>query len=111
MRTTIKQEFRNYRNHQALRSFDRKAPTMWVAKITGINFRGLTLDFIKPVVDFANANSKLSRGVFYYWHLEAGFYDSVLGSNFDRKFLKVENGQYRECSKDEVMEWLNDLSA
>lgn len=108
MRATIAQEYRNYRNHQALRSFDKSAPTYWVAKITGRTYRGFHREFIKPVVDYAKANSKLSRGVYYYWHLDDGVYDAVLGRNYDRQFLRVKDGQWQQCTKDEVVAWLNE---
>jgi hypothetical protein len=108
MKTTVSAEFRNWRRMKAIRQFDRSAPTYWMAKITGFTSASFAREFIKPVVDFSQANSVESRGVYYYWHLDDGLYEGVFCRNFQRQFIIVSGGCVEYIDKDRAQAWLND---
>jgi hypothetical protein len=113
-RLTIKQEWRNYREMKAIRQFDRtlhgssECPAYWLAKIDGFDrMHVFKRTFIDSVVDYSQANSKQSRGVFLYWHLDDGVYQACLGRNYETEFFQVSEGEKTTLGKDEVCEWIN----
>lgn len=109
MRSTISAEFRNWRTMKQLRAFDKTTPTYWLARLVG--FRGSTFErqFVKPVIDFSEANSKLSRYVMYYWHIEPGLYEGVFNPNFDRQWVIADHGDVQFIEKHEAERWLSDF--
>jgi len=107
-RSTIRAEFRNYRNMRQLRQFDKSTPTYWIAKIVGYTASGFKFEFVKPVVDYSQSNSKQSRGVFYYWHLADGVYCGVCDPNFARQYFLCESGVVTTIDKTRAEECINE---
>jgi hypothetical protein len=97
---------------QVIGSFPSRA---WAAEITGLDPKyGFARKFLKPSVDYSEANSVGSRGVYrYYWLEEGKVYDVSSPKSWkrtDRYFCRVEDGNLIEMGKDEVKEWLKNRS-
>jgi hypothetical protein len=108
MKSTIEAEFRNWRRMKAIRQFDGSAPTYWIAKLVGFTANSFKREFIKPVIDFSQANSVESRGVHYYWHVDDGLYEGVFCRNFERQFFIADSGKIEYIDKDSAKIWLSD---
>lgn len=108
-KATVSAEFRNWRNMRDLRQFDKSTPTYWIALIKGFSIKGFDRDFIRPAIDFSQANSKCSRGVWYYWHLADGAYEGQFDANFKRQYFIVQSGEIRYCEKEDIEEWINTI--
>lgn len=84
-----------------------KSPT-WVAKIDLAGKR----KFIQGIPDYEKANRTGSRGVFRWYTLEPGAYEineRYKVNKVRRYFGIVENGEFREASKEEALEWLKNI--
>lgn len=89
----------------------------WVAEITGRDATyGLARRFLRGNLDYSEANSVGSRGIFLEVVLESGHVyeikrkDSWRSSR--RYFATVtDDGTIAEMNRDEVDQWLNDRSA
>lgn len=84
----------------------------WVAELTGLcpNY-GFQRRFLRPKRDYADANSRGTRGVLFYWTLESGFlYETRYRSTWDRwhhRFLLVtSDGEIQDVTEEEVRGWL-----
>jgi hypothetical protein len=108
MKATVSAEFRNWRRMNAIRQFDKSAPGYWVARLTGFTANSFRREFIKPVVDFSQANSAVSRYVYYYWHVDDGLYEGVFCRNFERQFFIAIGGKVEYIDKDRAKIWLSD---
>lgn len=88
----------------------RHTNTAWVAQITGLDARyGLARRFIRPLTDFSRANSVGSRGVYGYYILDDGIYEvnrRLSWRNCRRYFVRAQDGQVAEISREEVMQCL-----
>jgi hypothetical protein len=89
----------------------------WVAEIVGLSekycFERIFLKFKK---DYAQSNSKGSRGVYAWYLLETGkcyeIKERVTWKRWERYFVTTNNdGSYQKLDKEEVFEWLKDQSA
>jgi len=88
----------------------------WAAEITGLDPKyRFARQFLKPTVDYSEANSVGSRGVYrYYWLEEGKVYDVSHPKSWkrtDRYFCRVDDRELIEIDKDEVLEWLKNRSA
>jgi len=83
----------------------------WVARITGRDPKyGLAREFVKGQKDYSQANSVGSRGVYEYFALKDGsIYEVNARETWKRTrryFIRVENTEITEISKEEVGRWL-----
>lgn len=87
-----------------------KSNRPWVARIIGRDARfGLAREFVEGQIDYSRANSKGSRGVYLYFPLKGGIYEvkKHLTWKHDRRyFIRVENTQITEMTREEVELWL-----
>lgn len=88
-----------------------RTPTPWVARITGVDPSGqFKREFVKPHVDYSEANSVGSRGVFYFFAVEEGrayeVYERTSWKSSDRYFVYADLGRLHRLSRDEVIKWL-----
>jgi hypothetical protein len=100
------------RTHLKLEQIGKRRP--WVARINGLDEEGrFVRDFIKPLKDYANANSVGSRGIYHNYLLDSGLFEIYSPRTWnrdDRYFALIENGQLREMSMIEAMPLLTSLS-
>ena len=95
----------------------RRSGKPWVAKITGADPRfGLGREFLSPRIDYSQANSKGSRGVYLWFVLDTGFFYEVYKHTSwrgrERYFAKVDDdGAISAIEKEAVMIWVSSLSA
>lgn len=87
-------------------------PRCWVAQITGYDSRyGYKREFVSPSkMDFSQANSAKSRGVYAIYKLEPGVYevsDPQSWQRTERYFVKVDAGQAQRISEDELRRWMS----
>lgn len=76
----------------------------WVAKVS-LSGRKIERSFVKPLVDYADANSKFSRGVYKYYFLDNGDYEISSPQSWkctDRYFLRVKDGKAWGIDKDQI---------
>lgn len=83
----------------------------WVCKIIGEDPKyKFKREFLRPNIDYSQANSVGSRGVFAYYNLENDNVYEVSSpaswKNTDRYFCRIENDAIIYMEKDEVLEWL-----
>jgi len=81
----------------------------WVARITGIDQRGLTREFVESVRDWGSARSKGMRGIYEYFALLPGVYEvneCIKLGQARRYFIRVEDTEYTEIPREEVNQWL-----
>ncbi len=95
--------------HTPLRYADylgRDASRPWVAQLTGRDKQfGFARTFVSGQIDYSQANSTGSRGVFLYYPLRDGVYEvneRTSWRSVRRYFLRVENGHSREIQREEV---------
>lgn len=88
----------------------------WVAEIVGYHERWrYDRRFLRPKVDYSQANSTRSRGMWFWWTLESGhFYQADYQTTWHdrtRKFLIVtEDGDLSDATEEEVRAWLDATS-
>lgn len=129
MRAVLKLELIGWNYHEAKHQGDTMGPRLkryekimgfnqsssWVARIYGLDDKwGFKRKFVKAQVDFSEANSQGSRGIFAYYALESGIYevnDRYRWRKVRRYFCKVIGKDIIEISKDEVLCLLNPISA
>lgn len=100
-------------DHAQLRALNIKPANKkpWIAKITGLssNF-GFQREFLKPLTDYSEANSKGSRGIYLYFHLLEGVvydvFEHLTWKKERRRYIVNVNGQLNELTKEEVVEYL-----
>jgi hypothetical protein len=83
----------------------------WCCKIIGTDpVYKFKREFLKPNIDYSEANSMGSRYVYAYYNLEEGFIYEVSApvsrKHTERYFCKVENDHIVYMEKEEVLEWL-----
>lgn len=82
----------------------------WVARLTGLDPKyGFAREFLSGQKDYSLANSVGSRGVFVYYPLKPGVYEvneRLTWKKTRRYFIRVEDAQIEEITKDEVLAWL-----
>jgi len=83
----------------------------WVARLTGLDAKyGFAREFVHGQRDYSQANSVGSRGVYEYIPLKDGVYEvneRLTWKRARRYFIRVQDAQITEISRDEVMECLN----
>lgn len=89
-------------------------PSPWVARITGTNDHfGFAREFVRPVYDYTNATRKGKNARVYYF-LAPGIYETkypISWRHDTRFFFQVnESGEWDEISKNEVLEWLKNVT-
>lgn len=87
----------------------------WVCKILGEDTKyKFKREFLRPNLDYSEANSIGSRGVYAYYNLESGHIYEVSSpvswKNTERYFCRVENDAIVYMEKEEVIEWLKSHS-
>ncbi len=87
-----------------------KSNRPWVARITGTDATyGLAREFMHGQIDYSQANSKGSRGVYLYFPLKEGVYEVLSHRTWSknrRYFCRVEHMAITEISREEVEAWL-----
>jgi len=88
----------------------------YVTEITGAHPRGgFTKQFLKPFVDYSNANSVGSRGVTASYFLsENKLYEVQHNLNWKKQthyFCTVVNNEITQLTTEEAIQWLNSRSA
>jgi len=83
----------------------------WVARITGLDEKyGLKREFESGRMDYREANSVGSRGVYINYMLDDAYiYDvseRVSRRSRDRRFCRFEMGREIRMTKEDVTEWL-----
>jgi hypothetical protein len=93
-----------------LLKYGRKKFRPWVACLRGLDEKyGFAREFIVGMRDYSQANSIGSRGVFEYFALGNGLYEvneCVRLGRARRYFIKVEDLEITEITREEVEEWL-----
>jgi len=83
----------------------------WCAEITG---QALDHRFLRPAVDYREANRIGSRGVYAYYNLEEGHVYHISEpkswKTTDRYYCRVENGRIVRMSNEETCQWLSTRS-
>ncbi len=86
----------------------------WCAELVGFDLRyGFRRRFLRPKIDYTAANSRGSRGVWFWWTLAEGrFYEAkypVTWQRHRRLFLTAtRDGDLREdLTLEEVQQWLS----
>lgn len=77
---------------------------VWVAKIN-LNGGKIRRTFIKPMIDYANANRHLSRGIYRYYFLDDGDYEVSypLGHRLAKRyFLRVKDSVGIKINRDQI---------
>jgi len=87
----------------------------YVTEITGVHPRGgFTKQFLKPFVDYSNANSVGSRGATASYFLsENKLYEVQHNLNWKKQmhyFCKTVNGKIIHLTTEEAIQWLNTRS-
>lgn len=81
----------------------------WVKRLARVGER-LEREFMNGQIDYSQANSTGSRGVYLYYYLPAGIYEineRCTWTRTRRYYCRVEKGQVVEIDKEEVEQWLN----
>lgn len=94
--------------------FQFKSAKPWVARITGRDPKyGFARQFVRGQIDYSQANSKGSRGVYLYFTLSPGVYEVYARLSWKRSkryFVRAnDDGTKDEISKEEVLAWLHSL--
>jgi len=88
----------------------KKSMRPWVARITGTDPQfGLAREFLQGQKDYSQANSVGSRGIYLYFPLKDGIYEvneRLTWKRTRRYFIRVEDAQTTEISREKVGEWL-----
>lgn len=97
--------------------FDPQRLTPWCAEVTGLDPKfGYARTFVAPRRDYSCANSVGSRGVHFWWTLEAGRLYQMCSreswnGGMNRRWLTVTaDGDVRELTQEEVDRWLSNHS-
>jgi hypothetical protein len=78
----------------------------WAARLESMDAAGrIVRVFLDGQIDFCDSNSKGSRGVYLYWHLEPDWFHEIWTPR-SRDFLLVRSGEAVSYTIDEVREWL-----
>ena len=100
----------NPRYERNVHQMTKKGMRPWVARITGTDPRfGLAREFLQGQKDYSQANSVGSRGVCLYFPLKDGIYEvneRITWKKARRYFIRVEDAQTIEISREEVEKWL-----
>lgn len=87
----------------------------WCAEIRLVDGGRLVRDFLRPKVDYSQANSIGSRGVWRYYYLYPRHVYDVSEpqswSTTERYFCRIERGHVVKIGREEAVRWLRDLSA
>jgi hypothetical protein len=83
----------------------------WLAEIVGHSRRyGLDRRFLRPAVDWTEANTRGTRGVVHHWALRPNaVYEAYYPTSWTkarRVFLRVVDGGTEEITRDQVEAWL-----
>lgn len=91
-----------------------KSNRPWIARITGTDpTYGLARTFLEGQIDYSQANSVGSRGVYLHFFLEDGVYEvseHVSWKRTRRYFIVVHNIQVSEIPREEVLSYLDQVS-
>lgn len=105
-----------YRGHNEMSRLPGYKPPFWVAEIPSFDaVYKYKREFVKPKVDYTEANSVGSRGVYYVYFLEGEKIYEVSDNrgrgNYtkpQRYFARVATtGEIEKVSEEYVKEWLN----
>lgn len=83
----------------------------WVARITGPDPKfGFAREFIRPMVDYEDANGNGNRGVNAVYFLKPGIYEAyqrLSWRNSDRYLFRIDGEVLNRISKDEALAWFS----
>lgn len=106
------EEERTWRRLDRLRAANRAARP-WVAELTGVMLSGEFLRRrLKPKADYTHANSRGTRGVWFFWTLECGpvyqaRYRTDFGDHWHERIMTVApDGQILAVTEEEARAWL-----
>lgn len=85
----------------------------WCAEIVGLNNKyKFDRKFMRPTIDYSQANSKFSRGVYKHYWLENGKLYEISSpqswKHTDRYFATVCDGDLIKMDEEGALEWLKD---
>jgi hypothetical protein len=89
----------------------------WLAEITGPSDRyRYARTFLQAKTDYKDANSKGTRGIWFWWTLETGrIYETryrTSWSRWEHRFIAVtDDGDVTDLTEEEVRAWLSKGSA
>lgn len=89
----------------------------WVAEITGLSERyRYAREFLPAKADFKDANSKGTRGVWFWWTLDAGrVYETWYRTSWnacERRFITVtDDGEIKDLTETDVLTAVRQRSA
>lgn len=89
----------------------------WVAELLGFDLRyTYRREFVRPKIDYTHANSRGTRGVWFWWTLDSGrVYEARYRSTWTQwhhRWLTVTaDGDLKDLTEEEVRQWLSDRSA
>lgn len=105
------QEERTWRRQDALRQANR-AVRPWVDELTGLMLSGMfQRTRLKPKADYTHANSRGTRGVWFFWTLECGpvyhtRYRSTWTDWHERYLTVGPDGRLIDTTEQEARLWL-----
>lgn len=88
----------------------------WLAQVTGTDPRyGLARQFVRARIDYRGANSRATRGAWFWWTLDEGLlYETRYLSAWSRqehRFLTASGGDVRDVTGEEALAWASGISA
>jgi len=100
-----------YERNGKVYQFTQRGLRPWVARLTGLDAKyGFAREFVHGQRDYSQANSVGSRGVYEYIPLKDGVYEvneRLTWKRTRRYFIRVQDAQITEISRDEVVECLS----
>lgn len=91
-------------------------PLSWVARLTGYSPRfGFRREFLWGIRDYSYGQDHHSRGVYFYWFLPPGVYDTyrhISWKHDERQYIRIDDrGCIHEITKEEADSWLKNYLA
>lgn len=95
--------------NRMVRDHSFKAP--WVAEIIGEDKKfKYKREFLKPLCDYSEANSKKTRGIYFYYHLFPNkiyhIYEHLTWKKERKYYAHIVNGELKEITEEEVEKWI-----
>lgn len=84
-----------------------KNPAPWLARILAWEPGHVEREFLKPQMDFSRSNGPATRGVFVYFHVPDGLYESecfVKWKQRERNYFLCCGGQCERIKPKEILE-------